>query len=315
LVGEDNSLTMKTLFLLLAAFNLTLFASVDEHLLQHNLVDGPKGYGDSGVDYPTYAQVEQGMAALAKKYPTQAKTVQYGKSIKGLNLNLIRIEKTDRNASFANAPAVEISGAIHGNEFLGIEDKLAAYFLDHQSEMPGFSAFLDKGGVLYVVPIVNPDGFVARQRGNNYGADLNRDFDVLPTQDLKLKEVESRSLAQYIDKDIAANHLQLKLTFDYHCCVPALVTPWTYAAKDVSSADQPKFNRIYDIQKANLGYQVGNAIQTVGYLAVGTTVDYFYAKYGAIGLTLEGKYGGEMKAFDKHIKMWDAYFNEVASSL
>jgi hypothetical protein len=298
--------------MLLLSLSLALSASTYDFKVAHNLVDGPSAFGDSGVDYQPYAAMERSLAQLAADHPDLATFVHYGKSVDGRNLNALRIAKADK-AGLAGAPAVEISGAIHGNEYLGIEAKLGQHFIEDGAGMPGLTAYLDRGGVIYVIPVVNPDGYESRERGNSHGSDLNRNFDIPPLSDQRLTEPESKALAEYVGNDLGASGLALKLTFDYHCCVPALVMPWTYKDAQPAAEDASRFNFVAQLQKDTLGYIAGNAADTVGYLAAGTTVDYFYAKYDAVGLTLEGQYGGEEAKLDKHVAMWDAIFAAIAS--
>jgi succinylglutamate desuccinylase len=280
----------------------------------HNLVDGPVPFGDAGTQYPKYSDIEKNLATLAARFPEKAKLVQYGKTPSGLNLNLLRIEKVNSSKPL-NRVAIEISGAIHGNEFLGIEDYMIQYFLENEDKMPGLSAYLAGGGVLYMIPVVNPDGFSRRERQNSADVDLNRDFDILPTKERKFTQPETELLAAYIDKDLNDNKLNLRFTLDYHCCVPAFITPWTYVDSHPGPDDASRFEFFEQLQTQTLGYDVGNAADTVGYLAAGSSVDYFYAKYGTAAFTIEGKYGGEMKDFDKHIRFLDGVFKQTAARM
>ncbi len=290
-----------------------------------NVVDGPVPYpnsglpndfwvyGDSGVDHSPYQLMITKIQELSKMYPTLAKVVTYGKTVEGRDLVALRIE--DTTAKFAKdavRPSIEISGAIHGNEFLGIEDQLGDYFLKNHDKMPGLTLFLANGGVIYLIPVVNPDGFEHRRRSNTHGVDLNRDFDLLPRNEKRFKEVESLALANYLEADLTANKLRLSLSFDYHCCVPAMITPWSYINSLPTGKDLVSFNQISALETKILGFKTGNPVQTVGYIAEGTTLDYFYSKYGTLGLALEGRYGGEMDALAKHIELWDAIFQEVS---
>ena len=65
----------------------------------------------------------------------------------------------------------------------------------HRASSPGVAKFLHAGGVIIVVPVVNPDGYANNTRENSRGQDLNRDFDLLPTGEPHFKESESKALA------------------------------------------------------------------------------------------------------------------------
>ncbi len=300
----------------LIGFSLNSFAAPaadhGDFLLKHNLVDGPDFFGDSDVKHIPYDQLMKGLADLAARYPERAKVVKFGKTILGRDLNVLRIEDTSSGHVEPGRAAVEISGAIHGNEYLGIEDKLAAYFLEHTDKMPGLSLYLAAGGVIYVIPVINPDGYEALERGNKNGTDLNRDFDILPTHENRFTQPETSALKNFLDQDLTASQLKLRFVMDYHCCVPALITPWTYVDEHPAQKDLAAYNEVIDLQKKLLGYDAGNAADTVGYLAVGSSLDYFYAKYGTTAFTIEGRYRGEESKFEKHAELFDAVFEKLA---
>ena len=166
---------------------------------KYNLVDGPSHFSDSGIEFPAYADIENHLAELAKKYPSFAQVVHYGKSVGGRSLTLLRIADASLPQGTSTRPAIEISGAIHGNEYLGIEEQLAAYFLEHRSELPGLQSYLAKGGVIYFIPVVNPDGLENRARLNENVIDLNRDFDMLTKGEHRFTQPESTLLARYLE--------------------------------------------------------------------------------------------------------------------
>jgi succinylglutamate desuccinylase len=270
---------------------------------EFNLVDGPNFLSDSGIAYPAYSFLEAHLADLAARHADSAQLIQYGKTPQGRNLNLLRIAL--KQTASANHMAIQISGAIHGNEFLGIEDQLGDAFLEHQNQLPGVASFLQQGGIIYLIPVVNPDGFDSRRRLNSRSIDLNRDFNNLAANQNHFTQPESTLLAQYIDQDLNAHQAKLKVSLDYHCCMPAMITPWSYIDSPPKPNDVAAFAFINAIQQHVLNYSYGNAMQTVGYLAEGSTIDYFYAKYGTLALAIEGQDGGEKPRLGAHLRFWD----------
>ncbi len=276
-----------------------------------NHTDGLKAFSDSGVQYAPYAQLVQQLRDLAAKYPTRATVTTYGKSLKGADLTVLRIE--DQSApKGAGHPAVEISGAIHGNEYLGIETDLAKYFLDHTDELPGVKTYLATGGVIYFIPVINPDGYSDRQRENDNGTDLNRDFDLPATNEKHFTQPETSQLASFLDQDLSAHQLNFRFAMDYHCCVGGFITPWSYKDAQPEQADLADFNRIEQYEKETVGYPSGNAQQVVGYLADADSIDYFYSKYHTRAFAIEGNYGGESKILGKHVQFFDKVLQEMA---
>jgi hypothetical protein len=185
---------------------------------------------DSGIQGPPYLEIVAAMGDLALRSSGWAHVVDYGQSAGGATLRLVKIQNPTHQARAGDGdrPAVLISGSTHGNEYLHIEDRLPGWFVDNRDSSPGVMKFLNAGGIIYIIPILNPDGYERRTRENADGVDLNRDFDLLPAHEQKFREPETRLLAQYLDGDIVASHARLKLTVDYHCCDGSLLFPWSY---------------------------------------------------------------------------------------
>src|SRR5690606_4664290 len=96
--------------------------------------------------------------------------------------------------------AVVMTGAIHGNEYLNIEDRLPEELIARARSGSGsVASFLSAGGVLVFVPIVNPDGYESRSRYNAKGVDLNRDWDVPSVGHTGFKQVESAALSNALE--------------------------------------------------------------------------------------------------------------------
>jgi succinylglutamate desuccinylase len=280
-----------------------------------NEVDGPSALGDSGVKYIAYEKIQTAFESLAREYPTRLQVLYYGKTAQGRSLMMLKI--SDGLAvpkPGVDRPAVQISGAIHGNEYLGIEAPLAEYFIRQWDGLPGLRTFLAKGGVIYFIPVVNPDGYAARMRANSAGTDLNRDFDgIEPRPTSRFTQPETKLLAQILDSEIQNNHLEFKFSMDYHCCLPAALMPWSYADRyPTRSIDMTEFEAIGTLEKSILGYEAGNPHATVGYNALGTSMDYFYAKYRTIAWAIEGKYGGEFGEFTQHAQFFDEVFARLS---
>ena len=87
-----------------------------------------------------------------------------------------------------------------------------------------------------------------------------------------------------------------------------IITPWAYINAQPKPEDQPAFDYISAAGKDIFGLESGNPSQTVGYLAEGSTIDYFYAKWGTLALSIEGRRGGEERHFAEHVKFWDQMF-------
>jgi predicted deacylase len=248
------------------------------------------------------------MIALAEEYPHEVTHRIYGTSRNGLNLNALRIAKNLSERRDARR-AVYISGSTHGNEYLNIEDRLARYFLENARDLPHFSNFIDKGGIVYVVPIVNPDGFSEGIRGNAHRVDLNRDFPMRLKNHEGLEEPESKALVDYLDADLERSHAQLVVTLDYHCCANALLRPWSFSGEQLPVAVIAAHQRVGTLMQGIFnGYRFGDTGEILHSERVGTSKDYFHERYGSLSFTFEGQARKENLNFPKHVAFWEEIF-------
>ncbi len=267
---------------------------------------------NSGIQRPEYQSVLQAMRDLVPAYPGWVRVVDYGRSVQGRTLRAVRIQDSTRAQGPGTRPAVLISGSTHGNEYLNVEDRLPEWFLLQRQRRDGVARFLRTGGVIYIVPVVNPDGFSAGTRGNSRGTDLNRDFTVLPSGKVSFREPETRLLAQWLERDLKAAQLKLKLTVDYHCCGRALLFPWQkQAATGATRGNLVKVARMMQ-EQIEPGYSYGGTSQVLGYATQGTSKDYYAHRYQALAFTFEGEYRTEAAKFERHTLWWDQVLGHVA---
>ncbi len=279
--------------------------------------DGTASAQASGIDRPKYAQVLDEMSALSETNPTWVKTISYGRTPQGRTLLAVKIADP-KLAQSPERPAVLITGATHGDEYLHIEDRLPAWFVGHRQSANGVKRFFDAGGILYVIPIVNPDGFDKGTRENSKGEDLNREFFAKPSS--REIQPETRQLTSWLDGELAGAKTRLKLTLDYHCCQGAMIYPT--ANMKQADVDQHRAVAKFIQREVSEDYTIGNAVQTVGYAPEGTSMDYYRTKYGSLSFSLEGIASrltwkgrvGEDGLFDQHTKMWTHMLDAVATS-
>lgn len=297
---KQGRFAMKNLLLILFLLP-TAFAFHPPHLENANIVDGNSMKGDSGIRGIPYAEQIATMKKLAQDFPQTYEYIEYGKSNRGRPLAglLTKNSVNDRLAL--------ITGAIHGNEYLNIVDRLPNTILNKN-----FKAW---GGRVLFIPIVNPDGYDSRSRRNSRWSDLNRDWPNPANNYRPFKQNESKAMAEYIDELVTEKNLKMDIAVDYHCCVDAmLLLPWGYKrGAYMSSDDQQKSN---DVQRLFKGAIVGHGrIGTppdILYSAVGTTLDYWHDKYGAITFTYEGRHKTESQYLNEHIKWWDDIFGYLS---
>ena len=265
-------------------------------------------WSDSGIAGPRYATLLEEMQQWQARFPNMATVIDYGKSVKGRPLRLVLVMK---KGTFSERPTLIMSGSTHGDEYLHIEDRLPERLLT-QGKTPGdVREFLDNGGAIVFIPILNPDGFDARSRLNANGVDLNRDWDLKPAGFKGFTQPETRNLQAMLETLRFTHHLKYAISVDYHCCAGALLYPWAYSSTHLPPKDLARHEKVAGIASRILGIETGVTADVLGYNPVGTTKDYYYSHFNALSYTYEGRKGVEDSYFDKHVAWWDAMIQFV----
>jgi hypothetical protein len=257
---------------------------------------------DSGIKGPPYQKIVDEMKDLERTYPGLVKVIEYGKSVGGRSLTLVKLQTN----STEKLPAIYIGGSIHGDEYLNIEDRLPRW-LAEQFEIKGVvSSYLKRGGTIYLAPILNPDGYDGRNRENDMGVDLNRDFTVKEAGVVGLKQPETFSLANFLEQDLKRDNRTLEVALDYHCCIGALLYPWSFQGPVLPRLDVDRHLKVAEAMKSSMGPEIkyGQTPVILGYSARGTSKDFYYERFGATGFTFEGRRNREDKYFEEHTQMW-----------
>lgn len=271
---------------------------------------------DSGIRGPAYQDLVAAFSELPKKYPDWVQVNTYGKTPEGRPLVLIRIALPQAYRERTQTrPAILITGSTHGDEYLNIEDRLPEWFLKVGMTDPAILPFFKAGGMLYLIPIFNPDGYDRRMRGNSRGKDLNRDFGSKAANVVGFKEVETQALRNMIVAQIQSSQQRLLLTMDYHCCIGAALYPWSFKpAPAIPAADEARMKAAGSVIQSVFGakFPVGRTPDVLGYNALGTSKDFYYESFGAISFTYEGAYEVEARKFDQHTQMWKMLIRALA---
>ena len=128
----------------------------------------PPGYRD-------YNAITADLAGYAAAYPELTHLISLGQSVQGRELWALRLSAA--GDAEAAKPAVKYVATMHGDEPLGTE--LCLYFIDwlltDYGSDPRITRLLDETHV-WIVPLMNPDGYQIHSRFNANGSDLNRSF-------------------------------------------------------------------------------------------------------------------------------------------
>jgi len=266
--------------------------------------------------YKNYDQVNAKLNQMAADRPDLASVFVVGTSIEGRAIYGIRI-----SGPGTNKPAIQFNGCHHAREWISvmvpmwIADKLV-YEYDTN---PRIRALVDALEI-YIIPIVNPDGYVyswntdrmwRKNRRNNgggcWGVDLNRNYSVgwggggsssNPCSETyrgtaAFSEPESAAM-----RDFTQARPQIVATQSYHSYSQLIMSPYGYTS--ALPADHEIFmelnagqrNEIFAVHGVNYNY--GPIYSTI-YQASGNDVDWYYDIEGIFAFTTElrdtGTYG------------------------
>ncbi len=127
------------------------------------------------VEYPTIAEVNAAMADVVSAHPSIARMEQIGTTVQGREIYAVIV--SDNVNQDEAEPEIRITGNIHGDEKGGGMSVLN--FLEVLTDNYGTSdmcTYVVDNSELWIISIVNPDGYVLNQRYNANNVDLNRDF-------------------------------------------------------------------------------------------------------------------------------------------
>ncbi len=267
---------------------------------------------DSGIYGRPYTEIVNELETLARAYPDLAENIQYGITEGGRPLAAIKISKKSLPMN-PGSKAILIAGSIHGNEFLNIEDRLPRWFLEEGMKVEDIKRYLNDGNAIYIAPILNPDGYATRMRANLKNVDLNRDFNLRRKNYFAFKQNETKALTEWLADEIQVTGRKLAITMDYHCCIGAVLRPWSFKTSKPPVPDLAKFDTVGRILREVFGkqYKYGTTPKILGYEAVGTSKDFYYETYGAVALTFEGKYKKENQRFKEHTRMWHKMISAI----
>ena len=243
---------------------------------------------DSGVDggagglpeisfdaYHSYEEVIGYLLGVAAAEPEIASYSVIGPTVEGRDLGVLVIDATGVD----DPPAVFLNGAHHGDEHPSTEALLA--FVDHvlrNRDDADVADALDHFAV-YVLPIVNPDGFVVPSRMNADGVDVNRDYS-WPTADagVGFDEPETLAMKQVID-DVGFYGAAA-----YHAGSAEVIWPWCYTGDPTD--DDATLISIGTATAQAMGFD--RYMQSYDdYPTTGEFIDYAYWATGTLAFTVE----------------------------
>jgi hypothetical protein len=281
------------------------------------------GPTSGSLHYHTLDEVESHIHAMEAAYPGLVEVRTLGQS--RLGRPLWDVVVTDESVPAAGKIVPILDGAHHGNEYAGGELMLFAAdtLLENHATNATVRQLL-RDLEIHVVPVVNPDGWVAATRYNGFGVNLNRNYDVDwgdllgtsnpvmgtvgATADQPLGGValaaENCGAAAFSEPETQAMKALFAATADRsafyltgHTATHAVIAPWAayQAPKPLPANHSAVLEQELDWVRHHTEYQAGKAAwgnlsAGLPYAASGSSMDYYYVTVGKPAFTVEVEY-------------------------
>lgn len=166
-----------------------------------------------------------------------------------------------------------IFAGVHGDEKIGVAVALgvahrliAGYARDDR-----VTRLLDATAVT-IVPVTCPDGYAADSRTVDGGRDPNRTFPSPGAESVKSARCIT-ALREFADRT------PWRATMDVHASGRMVLLPWAYTSTPFAdNGREVGYRRLGQKMGGLSGYQWGSVPSMVGYLAPGSSMDYFYVE-------------------------------------
>jgi hypothetical protein len=253
--------------------------------------------------YPDFATITAYLNTLATNYPGLCRLTSIGTSVQGRDLYAIQI--TDNPGVEEAEPEFAYFSTMHGDETVGTV--LCLNFIEMLLEGYGqnteITELIDETEI-WILPLINPDGYELGIRWNANNADLNRGFPQWPlhftgtvaTEGLPDTRTLQPEVARIVEWSLGQS---LVLTANYHTGALVVNYPYDEIPDVPSGADAPTpddalmefISNEYASRNPPMysspSFPGGITNGSAWYRASGTMQDWHYRFAGAIDLTLE----------------------------
>lgn len=248
----------------------------------------------ANAQYHTWPQIEAALAQAAADHPSICQRISVGQSTQGRNLWAVCI--TDNVGVEEDEPEFRYISSIHGNETIGVEMCLLLidYLTDNYGADPRVTNLVDSVEI-WIMPLMNPDGFVAGTRYNARGVDLNRNFPcpyTSPNNTTDGREVETAAVMNWafgraftLSANFHSGALVVNYPFDANATGQPVYTPtpddamFVYVSEQYSVHNPPMWN--------NPAFPHGVTNGADWYVIYGGLQDWSYVYNGCNDVTIE----------------------------
>ena len=259
------------------------------------------------ADYHSFDQIVAGLEALAES--PVAELVDIGDSIEGRDILALKI--SDNPEIDEGEPRSIWFGCQHAREWIAVEVPylLASYLVSEYGTNPAVTSIVDAGEI-WIVPVVNPDGYVYSWEGSRYwrknrrpneggsiGVDLNRNWGYEwegSGSSTNPRSETYRGTAPFSEPETQAlRDLVLdggfNMMMDWHSYGELILYPWGWTRE--LAPGHARFEAIGD-QMADIMYDVhGRRYRPQPvvdlYIVNGGSADWMLGEAGAMGFSIE----------------------------
>lgn len=261
--------------------------------------------GDWFSEYRDFAAISSHLQLLAALDPERVSVEAIGGSVEGRPIWALRI--AGRPDAAADATPMLINGTQHAREWIAamVTTCVADRLVRGYASDPAIRAFVDRTE-LWVVPVVNPDGYQyswagrrlwRKNRRGDHGVDLNRNFGVawggpgssrdkrsdIYRGEYAFSEPETAALRDLVKREQVALHI------DFHAYGQLVLYPWSHTG--TPTPDRDRYAAVGDKLASALfaahqtRYSLMPSIEL--YPASGVMSDWVYGEAGALSYTIE----------------------------
>ncbi|MBT6176251.1 MAG: hypothetical protein HOI23_03320 [Deltaproteobacteria bacterium] len=238
-----------------------------------------------GGDYHTPETMRSAMESMIAQYPELARISVIGHSVDGRPIDAIVVSDNISKREL-DEPCLRMVAAYHGDEWASTEVAMATAWalLGRYETGSAIQTMVDRYE-FWIIPILNPDGFVAFDRRNANRVDLNRNFSWAYEQTSQSGDhpfSEPETLALYDLSMTRAFHHNLSV----HSGAVNLGWVWNY--QETVSPDEAWFQRVGEKYLATTSapdFWITNGAQW--YMVNGESTDWLYATRSGHDYTLE----------------------------
>jgi len=259
--------------------------AVEEAWARQGLKTGAELKLDAAGYYPTYAQVGSIFAQLEIDYPDICRTFTWGQSVLGRELWGLVISADVQNT--VPEPEVRLSSTMHGDEPPGMVMlmNLAEYLAVNYGQT-GYedATHLVDSYEIHIMPLHNPDGYVAGNRVNDNWVDLNRNF-AEPAGTHPVQEIENIHFMEY------ANAQHFVVSENGHSGALVVNYPWDFqyalTPDDAAIIQLSLEYSTYNLPMYNGSFPQGITNGADWYVITGSLQDWSYFATDCIDVTIE----------------------------